>query len=68
LTHISDRFDRYYGEGNVDMATEFATDYWKEFAYLDEIAVQCPHGYKPFQREIINQFRLLVRDKPRKRG
>lgn len=50
------------------MATEFATDYWKEFAYLDEIAVQCPHGYKPFQREIINQFRLLVRDKPRKRG
>lgn len=68
LTRVSDRFDRYYGEGNVEMATEFAENFWKEFAHLDEIGAQCPQGYRPFQREIVNRFRPLLPKKSRKRG
>ncbi len=60
LTRCSDRFDRYYGEGNVDLAIEFAEDYWKDYARLDEIGSQCPQSYRPFQRAIINQFRPLL--------
>lgn len=61
LTQISDRFDRCYGEGNVDMAREFAEDYWRQFAQLDDIAAQCPRGYRPFEKASTQQFRAASR-------
>jgi hypothetical protein len=61
LTRISDRFDRFYGEGNVDLAEEFAEDYWREFARLDGIGAQCPRGYRPFERRATQQFRTAKR-------
>jgi len=57
LTRLSNRFDRHYGEGNTDMATEFAEDYWRHDARLDEIASQCPKGFGPFQKKMTNRFR-----------
>lgn len=66
LTRLSERFDRWYGEGNVDLACEFAEDYWKENARLDEMAAQCPHSYRPFQRELVNQFRPLLPERQRR--
>lgn len=61
LTRISDRFDRYYGEGNVDLAQEFAEDYWRQYARLDDIRAQCPQGYRPFERTATQQFRAASR-------
>ena len=59
LTRFSERLDSFYGVGNVDLAREFAEDYWKNFASLGEISAQCPEGYKPFERAVINAFRPL---------
>ena len=50
LTRCSDEFDRYYGEGSVDLASDFAENYWKGFARLDNISRACPKGFRPFQR------------------
>ncbi len=61
LTRESDRFDRYYGEGNVELATGFAEDYWKEFAHLDDIRAQCKRGYHPFERAVTQRFRQVAR-------
>jgi len=57
LTCISDRFDRSYGEGNADMAADFADRFWKRGANLDAIAVQCPRGFGRFQKAMANAFR-----------
>jgi hypothetical protein len=59
LTRLSDRFDRYYGEGNLDLAVEFAEDYWRPGARLDEIATQCPEGFGRFQQQMTNCFRRV---------
>jgi hypothetical protein len=56
LTRLSNRFDRTYGEGNLELAEEFAREYWRKHAKLDEIAAQCPTGYQPFEREMTNAF------------
>jgi|GEM_PF-2045169 len=61
LTRLSDRFDRCYGEGNVDLAREFAEDYWRKFAQLDAIRSQCPQGYRPFEKAATQQFRAASR-------
>jgi hypothetical protein len=61
LTRESDRFDRCHGEGNVELAIEFAEDYWKEFAHLDDIRAQCHLGYRPFEREVTQRFRQAAR-------
>jgi hypothetical protein len=61
LTRISDRFDRYYGQGNVDLAVEFAECYWRRFARLDDIGRQCPQGYRPFEKAATQQFRAASR-------
>jgi hypothetical protein len=60
LTRESERFDRYYGEGSIELATEFAEDYWREFAHLDEIRAQCRVGYRPFERDVTQRFRLAA--------
>jgi hypothetical protein len=57
LTRLSDRFDRYCGEGNLDLAIEFAEDYGRPGARLDEIATQCPEGFGRFQHRMSNRFR-----------
>jgi hypothetical protein len=59
LTRLSERFDRYYGEGNLDLAVEFAEDYWRPGARLDEIATQCPEGFGRFQQQMTNCFRRV---------
>jgi hypothetical protein len=59
LTRLSDRFDRYYGEGNLDLACEFAEEYWRLGARLDEIATQCPVGFGRFQDRMIHRFRQV---------
>jgi len=61
LTRESDHFDRFYGEGNVDMATEFAENYWKPSAWLDDIRTQCSAGYRPFEDDVTQCFRLAAR-------
>lgn len=57
LTRLSNRIDRYYGDGNLDLATDFAEEYWQGNARLDEISVQCPRGFVPFQNVVTNEFR-----------
>ena len=57
LTSISDRFDRTYGDGNLDMATEFAENHWRVSASLDELRGQCPVGYVSFDRDATQEFR-----------
>ena len=57
LTRLSDRFDRFYGEGNMDMAIEFGEDYWRRFAHLDAIRTECPQGYGRLERVAANRFR-----------
>jgi hypothetical protein len=59
LTRLSERFDRYYGEGNLDLAIEFAEDYWRPGARLDEIATQCPEGFGRFLERMTNSFRRV---------
>lgn len=59
LTRLSVRFDRHYGEGNLDLAAEFAEDHWRPNANLDEIASQCPEGFGRFQDRMTNRFRQI---------
>lgn len=67
LTNLSNNFDRCYGEGNLDLAREFAEGFWRANARLDEIAVQCPQGFKPFQQAMVNAFRPLMTPAQRRR-
>ena len=57
LTRLSVRFDRCYGQGNVELALEFAEDYWRKHAKLDAIRIQCPQGYGQFEQTVTNHFR-----------
>jgi len=59
LTRLADRFDRYYGDGNLDHATEFAEDHWRDGARLEEIAAQCAEGFGQFQERMTNRLRQL---------
>lgn len=61
LTQRSDRFDRTYGEGNVDMARDFAQEYWRQSAHLDDLCAQCPRGYRPFEQSVTEEFRSAAR-------
>jgi hypothetical protein len=60
LTELSTRFDRLYGDGNVELALQFVDQFWK-VAFLngnrlDEIAAQCPHGFGQFQQSVKQAF------------
>ncbi len=59
LTQLSDRFDSVYGDGNTALASDFAENYWRRNARLDEIAAQCPVGFGEFRRELANAFRAV---------
>lgn len=60
LTELSTRFDCVYGDGNIDLATQFVEQFWREFLNrdrLDEIAAQCPHGFGEFQKSATDAFK-----------
>lgn len=57
ITRVSSRFDRNYGEGNVDMAADFGKNYWRRGARLQEIAQQCPVGYGGFEHQLRSRIR-----------
>jgi hypothetical protein len=61
LTRTSHRFDRFYGEGNLDLALDFAEDFWREHARLDDIRRECPRGYAPFENDTRQPFRSVAR-------
>ena len=48
LTQIAPGVDQRYGEGNTELAREFASDYWQAAADLDGIERGCPKGFAPF--------------------
>jgi hypothetical protein len=50
LTQHSTKLDFRYGEGNTELASQFAEDHWKPNARLDEISVQCPNGFGEFRK------------------
>ncbi len=47
LTQLSPAVDRRYGQGNAQLAQEFA-DVWKHTARLEGVEFQCPRGFRPF--------------------
>jgi hypothetical protein len=59
LTARSSRFDRCYGQGNLDLAQDFAEQFWQPSANLDEIASQCSQGYTPFEQKVTDRFRHI---------
>jgi hypothetical protein len=61
LTQCSERFDRRYGHGSVDLATDFVEEYWTHQARLDDLVAQCPKGYQPFEQDVTAAFRAAVR-------
>lgn len=63
LTRVADpdRFAIFYGDGNTDLAQEFAENYWRKFAKLDEISFQCPKGFGRFQQQMVNAFQQAKR-------
>lgn len=56
LTQKSARVDRVYGEGNLDLAREFA-ELWDGRTRLREIETQCPRQFPAFCRETAQAFR-----------
>ncbi|MBI2926501.1 MAG: DUF4276 family protein [Verrucomicrobia bacterium] len=56
LTEQSARLDRVYGEGNLDLARDFA-ERWDGNVRLKEIETQCPQQFPPFCRETTQAFR-----------
>lgn len=59
LTVVSDVFVQRYGQGNTRLAAEFAEDYWREGARLDDIAQQCPKGFGRFQNKFTDSLRQV---------
>jgi hypothetical protein len=56
LTEKSTRLDRVYGEGNLDLARDFA-ELWEGRIRLREIETQCPVQFPPFCNETAQAFR-----------
>lgn len=56
LTEKSERLDRLYGEGNFDLARDFA-ERWDGNVRLKEIETQCPQQFPPFCGEAAQAFR-----------
>ena len=56
LTEKSLRLDRVYGEGNLDLARDFA-ELWDGKVRLKEIETQCPKQFPPFCGDTTQAFR-----------
>jgi hypothetical protein len=50
LTRLSPTLQSTYGDGNTQLAVEFA-DLWNSRAELGQIKTQCPKGFAPFCRK-----------------
>jgi hypothetical protein len=50
LTRLSPTLQSRYGDGNTQLAREFA-DLWNSRAELGQIRTQCPKGFHPFCRK-----------------
>ena len=56
LTEKSTRLDRVYGEGNLDLARDFA-ELWDGKVRLREMETQCPRQFPPFCGDTTQAFR-----------
>jgi hypothetical protein len=56
LTEKSVHVDRVYGEGNLDLARDFA-ELWDGRVRLKEIETQCPQQFPPFCKDTAQAFR-----------
>ena len=59
LTRLSDECDRFYGDGNLELARDFA-DVWDGRVRLQEIKNQCPEKFPPFLSDVENAFRMVL--------
>lgn len=59
LTRLSTRLTARYGDGNLDLASEFAEDFWRSNARLQEISTQCARGFGKFQQHVTQRFRAM---------
>jgi hypothetical protein len=64
LTERSNRVDRAYGEGNLDLARDFA-ELWETRVRLGEIETQCPAQFPPFCDATAGAFKGLRNPAPR---
>lgn len=63
LTRLSERVDRTYGDGNLELAREFAAA-GSENAELDQIENGCRRGFAPFCQDSIEALRRAQRRGP----
>lgn len=62
LTDIAQNVDQRYGQGNTELARQFATEYWQDSADLNTIERDCPKGFRPFCHHVT---KALDREKKR---
>ncbi len=62
LTEISPLVDSRYGNGNTDLAREFAS-IWRHGAEIDQIEIHCPKGFAPFSKKICQRILRIGRDR-----
>ncbi len=58
LTQESPRLRSRYGDGNTELAGEFAA-LWRDRAELDQMEIHCPRGFAPFCGKAAGTFRRL---------
>lgn len=69
LHELTDRaacLDRVYGEGNLDLARDFAES-WNERVRLSEIQSQCPQQFPPFCAETTQALRRVKSERSQPR-
>ncbi len=57
ITERSRKLEYRYGDGNTELASQFADDHWTPNARLDEISAQCPNGFGEFRKQACQGFR-----------
>jgi hypothetical protein len=57
ITEHSQKLEFRYGDGNTELASQFAEDHWKPNARLNEISSQCPTGFGEFRKHVRQGFR-----------
>jgi len=56
LTQKSSQLDRVYGEGNTELARDFA-EFWEGKVRLHELEEQCSENFPPFCAHLTQSFR-----------
>ena len=67
LTRRSEAVDTVYGDGNVELALEFAAG-WATQAHLSQIEHQCPKGFRPFAEALERGLKRAKRTDQARRG